>query len=68
MVSPQEEGRLKEARYKEDNIILSDSTLRNILPPKLNNMNSQYKVICGCECCIYAKSIFLSFDLATVPI
>ena len=41
MVSPPEEGRTKEARYAEDKIIISDSTLRNILPLQLKNMNFQ---------------------------
>ena len=60
MAIPPEEGVLKEAREEEDNIIISDSTLRNILPPQLNNMADQYKVLCGCECCTYVKSIHLS--------
>ena len=34
MVSPPEEGGLKEARDADNNIIIGDSTLRNILPPK----------------------------------
>ena len=34
--------------------------LRYILPPKLKNMTSQYKVICGCDCCIYIKIIHSS--------
>ena len=32
-VSPQQEGGLKESRPVENNIIISNSTLRNILPP-----------------------------------
>ena len=36
MVSPPGEGGLKESIYAENNIIISDSTLRNILPPQLN--------------------------------
>ena len=51
---------MKEARYKEYNIIISDSTLYKILPPQLNNMTSQYKAMCGCECCISSKSMHLS--------
>ena len=30
-------GGLKESKYEDDNIIISDSTLRSPLPPKLNN-------------------------------
>ena len=45
LVSPPEEGGPKEAKYDDNNIIISDSTLQNILPPQLNNMTSQYKVM-----------------------
>ena len=57
MVSPPEEGVLKEARYEDNNIIISDSTLQKILPPQLKNMTSRYRVMCGCECCISAKGM-----------
>ena len=55
MVIPTEEGRLKEARYIEDNIIISYSTLRNMLPPQLKKMAARYKVMYGCECYVYVK-------------
>ena len=55
MVIPPEENGLREVRDKENNIIISDSTLRNILPHQLKMMNSRYKVMFGCECCICAK-------------
>ena len=35
MVSPPEEGGLKEARDEDNNIIIVDSILRNILPYKI---------------------------------
>ena len=56
MESPPGEGELKEARYKNNNMIIGDSSLRNILLPKLKKMSSHHKVICGCECCITIKS------------
>ena len=40
MVIPPEECVLKKARDKENNIIISYSTLHNILPPQLKNMTS----------------------------
>ena len=40
MVSPPEEVVLKEARDEGNNIIISDSTLLNILPPQIKNMTS----------------------------
>ena len=55
MASPPEEGGLKDARAADNNIVISDSTLRKILPPQLNKMTYQYKVMCGCECCISYK-------------
>ena len=57
MVSPPKEGGLKEAIYADNNNIISDSTLHNILPHQLKKMTPRYKVICGCECCISAKSM-----------
>ena len=60
MVSPAEEGGLKEERDSENISIIGDSTLRNILPPQLKNMTSRYKVICGCECCLSFKSMNFS--------
>ena len=51
------DGGLKDARYEDYNIIISDSTLSSLLPPKLKQISARYKVMCGCECCIYAKSI-----------
>ena len=46
---------LKEEIDAENNIIIGDLTLSNILPPRLNNMTDWYKVMCGCECCIFTK-------------
>ena len=54
------DGGLKDARDEDDNIIISDSTLRSLLPPQLKQMSARYKVMCGCECCISAKSIISS--------
>ena len=51
---------IKEVRDEENNIIISDSTSRTLFPPKLKQMPARYKVMCGCECCISAKSIHAS--------
>ena len=40
IASPSEEGVLKESRDADSNIIISDSTPLNILPPQLKNMTS----------------------------
>ena len=57
MMSPPEEGGIKEARDADTNITISDSTLRKILPPQLKTVIYRYKVMCCCECCIYVKSM-----------
>ena len=44
-VSNTKDGGLKEARYEDDNILISDSTLRSLLPPQLKKMSSRYKVM-----------------------
>ena len=48
---------IKDARDEDYNIIISDSTLRSLFPPQSKTMSARYKVICGCECFISAKSI-----------
>ena len=54
---------LKEAIDEDDNSIISDSTLHSLLPPQFKQMSSRYKVMCGCECCISAKSMHSSLLL-----
>ena len=54
------DGSLKDARGEDDNIIISDSTLRSRFPPQLKQMSARYKVMCGCEYFISAKSIHSS--------
>ena len=57
LVSDPNDDGLKYARYEDGKSIISDSTLSSLLPPQLKQMSTQYKVMCGCECCIYAKII-----------
>ena len=59
LVSDTENFGLKEAIDKDNNIIISNSTLLSLLPPQFKN-SSIYKVVCGCECCISSKSIHSS--------
>ena len=47
---PTEKGVMKEARDEENNIIISGSILRNILPHQLDKVSSRYRVMCGCGC------------------
>ena len=63
MVSPPYKGKQKEARYKQYCIISSDYAKSNILQSQLKNMPECYKVMCGCDCCIYV--IIIHFSLLT---
>ena len=61
MASTQYWGVLKETRDADKNIITSDSIICNILPPQLKKVSAWYKVMCGCDCLIYAKTMHLYF-------
>ena len=54
------DGGLTDSRDEDGYIITSDSTLRSLLPHQLKQVYARYKVMCGCECCISAKSIHSS--------
>ena len=60
-MSTLEEGVRRDARNVYNNIIISNSTIISIIPPQINKMSAWYKVVCGRECCISAKSIHSSF-------
>ena len=47
LVSAKKDGGLKEAIYEDDNIIISDSTLRSLFPPQFKKNSSRYRVMCG---------------------
>ena len=51
---------IEQLEDEDGKIIISDSTLRSLLPPQLKQMYIKYEVMCGCECCISAKSIHSS--------
>ena len=57
LVSDTNDGGIKYSRDEYDNIITSDSTLRSLLLPQSKQISAQYKVMCGCECCISAKIV-----------
>ena len=60
LVSDSNDDDMKYARYQDDNIIISDSTLRSLLPPQPKFFSAPYKFMCGCKCCISAKIIHSS--------
>ena len=51
---------LKYSRDEDGNIIISDYTLRSLLPPQLQLMSTRNKVMFGCEYFISAKSLHSS--------
>ena len=52
LVGDTNDGGIKDARDKDDNIIISDSTLPSLLSHQFKKMSARYKSMCGCECCI----------------
>ena len=59
-MSDPNDGGLKDTRYEDGKIIISNLTLRSLLPPQLKTMPARYNIMFGCECCIFAKSIHSS--------
>ena len=60
LVSDTNDGVIKDARDEDCNIIISDYTLRSLLPPQLKYISARYNIMCCCECFISAKSIHSS--------
>ena len=60
LVSDPNYGGLKNARDEDGNIIISECTLRSLLPPQFKKMSARYKIMRGCEYCISYKSIHSS--------
>ena len=61
LVSDPNSGGLNDTRDEDGKIIISDSTFRSLFLPQFKQMSAHYKIVCGCECCISAKSIQSSF-------
>ena len=45
LVRDPNDGGLKDARDEDGKIIISDSTLRSLLPPQLKQMSARYKIM-----------------------
>ena len=60
LVSYPNDGGIKDARDDDGKNIISDYTLSSLLPPQLKQIYARYKIMCGCECCISAKSMHSS--------
>ena len=61
LVSDPNDSGIKDARDEYGKIIISDFSLRSLLPPQLKQMSARYKIMCGCECCISSEIIHSSF-------
>ena len=57
LVSDPNDGGTKDAMDENGKIVISDSTLRLLLPPQLKKISASYKNMCACECCISDKNI-----------
>ncbi|OEU18324.1 hypothetical protein FRACYDRAFT_236601 [Fragilariopsis cylindrus CCMP1102] len=44
------------------NILISDTKLREMLPPHLRMMSDRYKIMCGCETCIQMYNLQQSYN------
>lgn len=54
---------LAEARNLNGNIIISDTSLQYLLPPKICKMTPWHKLMCaGCECCLTIARIQQSLN------
>ena len=48
LVSDPNDGGIKDAKDENGKIIISDSTLRSLLPPQLKQMSARYNIMRGC--------------------
>ena len=60
LVSDPNDGVIKDDRDEDDKVIISYPNLRSLFPTQLKQVYTRYNIMCGCECCIYAKVIHLS--------
>ena len=58
LISDIEYGGIKEARYTENIIIISDSTLRSLLTPQLEKCH-QYKKSCVVVSVVYLQKLYI---------
>ena len=51
-----DDGGLLRARHADTNdVIISDTMLRSLVPPQLRTMINNYKMMCGCALCNTSK-------------
>jgi hypothetical protein len=62
LILPPKDGGLAVARDVSGNVIISDTSLRRLLPTELRVATESHKQLCGCEICLTARSHQLSLN------
>ena len=62
MIKSPDDGGLPEAFDANGNVIISDTTLRKLMPPQIKKMSHRHMIMCGCEVCIQASSFQASLN------
>ena len=63
LISAVAEGGLEEARNRvSGEVIISDTMLRNIMPPQIRRMKEHHKQMCGCDYCNTATTMQASLN------
>jgi hypothetical protein len=53
---------LEGVRNCADNLLISDTKLRDMLPEHLRMMSDRYKIMCGCKNCIQMHNVHQSYN------
>ena len=48
---------LPEVWDKKNNLLVSDTSFRSLIPPHIKYMTTKYKQMCACEICVMIKSL-----------
>jgi hypothetical protein len=62
LIKPANEGGFAGAYNDEGKLLISDTTLRSILPKNISRITESQKQMCGCEICLNAYSLMLAFN------
>ena len=57
LMKAEHEGGFKYRFDKNNKPLISDTALRNLLPPELRKMKKYQRIMCGCETCIAASTL-----------
>eukprot|EP00978_Attheya_sp_CCMP212_P013623 scaffold34204_cov39-Attheya_sp.AAC.6 len=63
LIAPPDQGGLQGARHHESNdVIISDTMMRSLVPPELRPMTDRHKIMCGCTICNTSKYLQTSLN------